>query len=104
MAFMIPCYVLGDWFEVDTIEAGTVTIPADCLDADNMRDFRKDGDAVSITYRTKKYGARLSAPGYMDCTDWDLFDTLEKAQAHIRDTYDVDPDTGEDLDDDDNTD
>jgi len=42
---------------------------------------------------------RLSAPGYLDCTDWTgPFPTRHEAEAFIRDTYNVDPDTGTDLD------
>lgn len=36
---------------------------------------------VSIRYA---YGARFSAPGYMDCTDWTLFDTREEAEDFLR--------------------
>lgn len=30
------------------------------------------------------YGARLSAPGYMDCTDWTVFETQEEAEAYLK--------------------
>jgi hypothetical protein len=33
------------------------------------------------------YGARLSAPGYMDCTDWAVFDTIAKAEAYLDEMY-----------------
>jgi len=29
------------------------------------------------------YGARLSAPGYLDCTEWTVFDTAEEAQTYL---------------------
>lgn len=35
----------------------------------------------------KGYGARLSAPGYMDCTDWDVYDSPEEAVANLREMY-----------------
>lgn len=31
----------------------------------------------------KGYGARLSAPGYLDCTEWTVFDTKEEAEAYL---------------------
>lgn len=31
--------------------------------------------------------ARMSAPGYLDCTDWTAHDTEEKAQRYLLDTY-----------------
>jgi hypothetical protein len=33
------------------------------------------------------WGARLSAPGYLDCTDWCVFDTEEEAVAYLDETY-----------------
>ena len=35
----------------------------------------------------KGYGARLSAPGYLDCTEWAVFDTPEQAQAYLDEYY-----------------
>lgn len=35
----------------------------------------------------KGHGARLSAPGYLDCTEWDVFDTIEEAQKYLDETY-----------------
>jgi hypothetical protein len=29
------------------------------------------------------YGARLSAPGYLDCTEWSVFDTREEAEKYL---------------------
>jgi len=46
------------------------------------------------------YFARLSAPGYLDCTDWEgPFATEGEARAYIRDTWDVDDETGEPIED-----
>ena len=33
--------------------------------------------------------ARLSAPGYMDCTDWTVFKMREDAEEFLRNEYDV---------------
>jgi len=33
------------------------------------------------------YGARLSAPGYMDCTEWTVFDTAQEAQEYLDENY-----------------
>jgi len=35
----------------------------------------------------KGYGARLSAPGYLDCTEWAVFDTREEAEEYLDETY-----------------
>jgi len=36
---------------------------------------------------TTGYGARLSAPGYTDCTEWTVFDTPEEAQAYLDENF-----------------
>lgn len=33
------------------------------------------------------YGARLSAPGYMDCTEWAVFDTGAEAWDYLEEMY-----------------
>ncbi len=33
------------------------------------------------------HGARLSAPGYLDCTEWCVFDTVEEATAYLDEYY-----------------
>lgn len=87
-AFMVPDYDRG----VFVITADGA-VPADCYCAGDH------GDAEGVE---RGWFWRLSAPGYMDCTDWcGPFDTLEDAKADCRDTYDIDPDTGEDLPDED---
>jgi len=35
----------------------------------------------------KGYGARLSAPGYLDCTEWTVFDTPEEAEQYLEEMY-----------------
>ena|ERR1700726_456542 len=35
----------------------------------------------------KGYGARLSAPGYLDCTEWMVFDTREEAEQYLDEAY-----------------
>jgi hypothetical protein len=33
------------------------------------------------------YGARMSAPGYLDCTEWSVFSTEEEARAYLQETF-----------------
>lgn len=33
------------------------------------------------------YGCRMSASGYLDCTDWDVFQTPEACADHLLNTY-----------------
>ena len=46
----------------------------------------------------KAWWYRLSASGYMDATDWTgPFDTMKEAMADLESTYEIDPETGEEL-------
>jgi len=42
------------------------------------------GDQTCLDMR-KGYGARLSAPGYLDCTEWEVFDTEQEACSYLAD-------------------
>lgn len=99
MAFMVPEYLKGDWYEVET-NCGTEVVPADLTDG-TVGDLAQYIEGSRIGEVTKRHGvgARLSAPGYMDCTEWSVFDTIEEARAFIAEQYDADPDTGDDLED-----
>jgi len=37
--------------------------------------------------RISGYGARLSAPGYLDCTEWAVFKTEAAAKEYLREMY-----------------
>lgn len=93
MAFMTPQYETGKFLAI-TNEEGEVTYvpedlgmdPADCI----------EGDVAEVEV-VEGVGVRLSASGYMDCTDWVVFDDMMVAREYLVESYEVDPDTGEDL-------
>lgn len=42
------------------------------------------------------YGARLSAPGYLDATEWSVFDTEDEAREYLEEYYpESEEDSGE---------
>lgn len=115
MAFMQPVVYEDDYFSVET-EIGTEIVPADLLspsfavnfvadalyDEDNevwplissaVSPYVEGNDIREISPR-RGYLARMSAPGYMDCTDWTAHDTAEEAFEYLKDTYGED---GEDA-------
>lgn len=56
-------------------------------------------EGVIMEWETVRgYGARLSAPGYLDCTEWTVFDSQEDAEAYLEENY---PEDEEESDDDD---
>lgn len=84
-----------NWYEVDG-PAGTEYIPFDLARVCNLKAWNKSGNpevpnelhAYCENTRAWEikvisgYGVRLSAPGYMDCTEWAVFETLEEAEEH----------------------
>lgn len=113
MAFMIPEYTREPFLvgenqhgEGDSCPLSAWMSHADIRrnDPDALRkamdlyaaDRDLQADTVEIIH--DKWWARLSAPGYMDATDWlGPYDTRDAARDAIADMYDVDPDTGDEL-------
>ena len=112
--FMKPQIEFGEWLEVDgacgieAIPADLVYIPkwmtpdvdydTDCMEEDSnlrstldaLEDFIESNlDDVTSIQLVEGYGARLSAPGYMDSTAWTVFKTREEAEEFLREEYDV---------------
>jgi hypothetical protein len=112
--FMKPQIEFGEWLEVDGA-CGIEAIPADliggvswmtpdvdydtdCIEEDSnlrnvldaLEDFIESNiDDVTSIQLVEGYGARLSAPGYMDCTAWTVFKTREEAEEFLREEYEV---------------
>lgn len=91
--FMQPELEFGAWYIVDG-SCGADIIPADLINAAEvdallaaddtgaafslLADYCENSAAWSIEKRDA-WGARFSAPGYMDCTAWELFDSKIEA-------------------------
>jgi hypothetical protein len=105
MAFMEHEIVFGQWYNVDT-ENGTEYIPYDVvgeieidedgIPVDNSLESYIEGRSILSVEKIEGYGARLSVAGYMDCTEWCVFDTEEEAEEFLEQMY------GDDCDDEEN--
>lgn len=49
-------------------------------------DYRRNRKAYSVKFR-EGFGARYQAPGYLDCTDWCVFDKRDEAVKYLLDEY-----------------
>jgi hypothetical protein len=68
-----------------------VIAPLNCV-----KDFGEEGAEVEQV--VGQWFCRLSAPGFLDATDWSgPFETEQEAQDFIREFYEVDPETGGEL-------
>lgn len=105
--FMVSDIQQGDFWEIET-RHGTCILPGDLVSLDApfyeretdiggslgaFLDYIPEScgsckleDIISAERKTG-WGARLSAPGYLDCTEWSLFETEGEAIAYIVETY-----------------
>jgi hypothetical protein len=106
--FMQPQILKGKWIAVET-DDGTFFLPEDVgipvwWEGEISMDSIYASNAEESEFRSlvlfyeqfmpgrnpgsfeviKGFGARLSAPGYLDSTDWCVFDTVEEATAYIQ--------------------
>lgn len=108
MAFMQPEVTEAQFFEVETRD-GTEYVPADCarlpfrvvfsaggiFDEDSpefpalVRALTPyvEGRDISEVRPRAGWLARMSAPGYMDCTDWTAHASEAEARAYLSETY-----------------
>lgn len=92
MPHMLPEYDNSAFFLVTLMDGETAAIPEDV--------FNRDDYPVGTRFErvAGSWWARLSAPGFLDATEWGgPFDTESEARAYIEDTYEVDADTGATL-------
>ncbi len=116
MAFMKRCITAKiDWLSIDG-NSGTYFMPLDDvfngakeavqteIDAMNdeadyaaIGDYYENGpDAIHCVEIVSGHGCRLSAPGYLDCTEWAVFDTERECLDYLDEYYPEDEDTEED--------
>jgi len=99
-----------NWLQVETtqgtefVPSGQLALfvrnsecPSQSLEADEYAFYEKQirpyvEGTIQSWENIKGYGARLSAPGYLDCTEWAVFDTEEEAEKYLTDMY---PEDGE---------
>lgn len=111
--FMRPRFTDSiEWLEIDGTE-GITFIPSDIISSVDWATLTNEDSDEETLHRiaqgwyngkvwevstTKGFGARLSAPGYMDATDWTVFSTLDEAKSHLVEMYGDDIELDEKLD------
>ena len=104
MTFMKPVIEFGKWYEIDS-PCGVSVVPFDIIGTihqaflcnppssyarKRVLDYAECSDAKDIwTIEIREgFGARLSASGYMDCTEWTVFDSEKEAKEYLVEMYD----------------
>ena len=81
------------WIIIETSN-GTVAIPQYCVGKQSAFTASDVSDYIEGTFISAKlvdgYGARLSMDGYLDCTEWTVFQTEEEATQFLSEMYDND--------------
>ena len=88
MGFMQPQIRFDRWYKIEA--DGVWFVPAADVgpvkSIDDLRDYcegKVEGYEI-----VEGWGARLSAPGYLDRTDWCVLGSREEAEAYLREMYD----------------
>jgi hypothetical protein len=100
------------WLRVETT-VGTEFVPADLVgfvrNSEQVSQPLTDSERARYEKMIRPYtegtieswenimgcGARLSAPGYLDCTEWSVFDTEDEARAYLDEYYPEDEEESE---------
>lgn len=110
MSFMQPQVIKKRWLTIDGPN-GTESIPAELVKEPHLggfseakqklfaqceeyakylfeaaKDYRENDRFYSVEF-VDGFGARMSAPGYLDATDWAVFDTEAEAVKYLLDQY-----------------
>lgn len=100
MSFMQKEIYFGAYFSVDTT-CGTKIVPQDvCGDVTHVSELQDylEGEPLDDAFECGNgWLARMSAPGYMDCTAWSVFKTEEEANDYLDEYYGDDDDNEEDA-------
>ena len=80
--FMEPTIEFGEWVEIES-DGGTSWVPLEYFEIDECLSF----DHEVTLKKVRGFGCRMSAPGYMDATDWVVFDEEKDAAEFLSDTY-----------------
>ncbi len=93
MAFMQPAIYFGTYYEVSANHGETYIVPADVSGVvktyGDLADYveGKVDEPDTIAEVKRGWLARMSAPGYMDCTDWSAHDTQQEAENYLNEYY-----------------
>ena len=89
-----------DGFPILAVNGDATEDPSIVARADQ---YRPEGNspAAKVEHAGIQYAARLSAPGYMDCTEWEgPFLSVHEAMVSLSDHFDLCEECGADLDED----
>ena len=88
---MKPEIIEGNWYKVETSD-GTWWVPDDCVGnvIEDIQEFESYVEGIPQSYEKQHgFGARLSAPGFNDKTEWCVFKTEPEAVDHLCEVFNL---------------
>lgn len=84
-SFMKPEVSKGIWYVYEShLEGGTVVVPSHMFYKEELLQDAEEEDIET----QEGWAVRLSAPGFLDCTEWQgVFSTEEEALQSILETF-----------------
>lgn len=101
MSFMVQEVCYGHYYLIEANHGETTLVPADVCNGETAGDFAdyvqgKIDDPDEPVESTEGWYGRMSAPGYLDCTDWTWGETEQEVRATLTEYYGDDEDESED--------
>jgi len=87
--FQPEIYDNQEWIHVETVDEDFYFDTHVFHESDVNAEFQGRQDQVVGIRRVQGFGARLNAPGYLDCTPWAVFDTRAEAEEYLADVHDA---------------
>jgi hypothetical protein len=89
-----------EWYQIETSQGTWFVDRANVSESPDTEEMREElgqfCEGVPVSWETiTGYGCRLSAPGYLDCTEWAVFPSLAECDAYLNENYPEDEETGE---------
>jgi hypothetical protein len=80
------------WYKGESSDCSTCFVAADDFTIEQFKsDVLEDSSADVET--VSGFGCRLSAPGYLDCTEWSVFDSVSECESYLDEYYPEDDDS-----------
>ena len=103
MAFMTRDIYSGRYYAVSVEHGSTAYLPADVCSPEDVAEYVEgrvdlDEDGEPIVETLIGVLGRLSAPGYMDCTDWTTYGSVDEAAQELAEEHGMCPECESDVD------
>ena len=77
-----------EWYQIETSQGTWFVDRADVGKSPDAEGIQQFCEGVPVSWEiVTGFGCRLSAPGYLDCTEWAVFPSLAECDAYLNENY-----------------